>query len=119
MYWDGLHNFVNGLNYQRSLVGQSPIQINGQLCEDCQRHNEFMASIGHLEHSDQGICSLRENVGMKTFFGTVNWNCETKCFLDMWMNCEYHRDNLLASGSEIGLALYISGNRIYATYRIK
>lgn len=114
-YWQGIHWFLYFLNDTRARFGLPRLNLSYELCNDCQKHNEWMAQIGGLSHSSIG--GFSENIAALGYKPEPQW--AAKDFLRIWFDCPYHREILLQRDSYwAGLAFYYTDNGIYATFRI-
>ena len=89
-------NIVAYTNYERSLYGLPPLEVDADLTRSARQHTEWMTLNRSLVHSNDAVA---ENIAMG--------QSDSQEVLQCWMNSWGHRANILNGGNRrIGVAAY-------------
>ena len=124
---DEIHRLTN---IERKQAGVPALQYDNALAAIATGHSEDMAENDYFSHTEEDGCTLTcriDEAGYKASYWGENiaWRSSTvlpeaeelaALFVDMWMNSEGHRINMLSSNyTHEGIGLARVGNKVYAT----
>jgi len=126
---------INEIRTERGKQSLRPLAVDSPVRTAARDHSEDMATRGYFSHTSpdgEGIgkrysCTPSENIAMsyintrvRTENGTEVYDSETELaegLIQLWMNSDPHRKNLLREYESSGVGVYITESReVYATH---
>ena len=112
---DGTDTVVTLVNQERGKAGCDPVTVNSRLTSAAQDHSQDQADIGEMTHSGSDGSTVGQRitragykwskVGENVASGTTSADRA----MELWMNSEAHRDNILnCAFKNIGVG-YVDG----------
>lgn len=118
----------NKVNEERAKAGVSPLSYNSTMEKYARIKSQGMGDNNYFSHADlsgnyitskmkaDGVSYKAWGENIAYIGGITDPTALANKFMENWMNSEGHRKNILSTNFDsIGIGVYQSGNRVYAT----
>ena len=118
----------NKVNEERAKAGVSPLSYNSTMEKYARIKSQDMGDNNYFSHADlsgnyitskmkvDGVSYKAWGENIAYIGGITDPTALANKFMENWMNSEGHRKNILSTNFDsIGIGVYQSGNRVYAT----
>lgn len=118
----------NKVNEERAKAGVSPLSYNSTMEKYARIKSQDMGDNNYFSHADlsgnyitskmkaDGVSYKAWGENIAYIGGITDPTALANKFMENWMNSECHRKNILSTNFDsIGIGVYQSGNRVYAT----
>lgn len=118
----------NKVNEERAKAGVSPLSYNSTMEKYARIKSQDMGDNNYFSHADlsgnyitskmkaDGVSYKAWGENIAYIGGITDPTALANKFMENWMNSERHRKNILSTNFDsIGIGVYQSGNRVYAT----
>ena len=118
----------NKVNEERAKAGVSPLSYNSTMEKYARIKSQDMGDNNYFSHADlsgnyitskmkaDGVTYRAWGENIAYIGGITDPTALANKFMENWMNSEGHRKNILSTNFDsIGIGVYQSGNRVYAT----
>ena len=118
----------NKVNEERAKAGVSPLSYNSTMEKYARIKSQDMGDNNYFSHTDlsgnyitsnmkaDGVSYKAWGENIAYIGGITDPTALANKFMENWMNSEGHRKNILSTNFDsIGIGVYQSGNRVYAT----
>lgn len=118
----------NKVNEERAKAGVSPLSYNSTMEKYARIKSQDMGDNNYFSHADlsgnyitskmkaDGVSYKAWGENIDYIGGITDPTALANKFMENWMNSEGHRKNILSTNFDsIGIGVYQSGNRVYAT----
>lgn len=121
----------NKVNEERAKAGVSPLSYNSTMEKYARIKSQDMGDNNYFSHADlsgnyitskmkaDGVSYKAWGENIAYIGGITDPTALANKFMENWMNSEGHRKNILSTNFDsIGIGVYQSGNRVYATQEL-